>query len=76
MLQLEGYYRWNPVKERLPEQFVSVLIYVPSEKPLPTVKEAYLANGAWVTKIAIFFQEEVTHWMPMPEPPKEVLTDA
>ena len=64
--------QWIPVGERLPQDFVSVLVCIPSEDPLPTVKEAYLANGAWATKMAIFFMEEVTHWMPMPEPPKEV----
>ena len=63
--------KWIPVSERLPQEFVSVLVFVPSESPLPMVKEAYLANGAWATKMAIFFKEEVTHWMPMPEPPKE-----
>lgn len=63
--------QWISVSERLPEEFVSVLVCIPSENPLPTVKEAYLANGAWATKMAIFFMEEVTHWMPMPEPPKE-----
>lgn len=62
--------RWIPVEERLPDEFVSVLICVPSENPLLTVKEAYLANGAWATKMAIFFTEEVTHWMPMPKGPE------
>ena len=63
--------KWIPVTERLPQEFVSVLVCIPSENPLPTVKEAYLANGAWATKMAIFFMEEVTYWMPLPEPPKE-----
>ena len=62
--------KWIPVSERLPEEFVSVLVCIPSENPLPTVKEAYLANGAWATKMAIFFMEEVTHWMPLPDAPK------
>lgn len=68
--------RWIPVTERLPQEFISVLVCIPSEAPLPTVKEAYLANGAWATKMAIFFMEEVTHWMPLPKPPKEVRGDA
>lgn len=37
--------KWIPVTERLPKEFVSVLVCVPTEAPLPTVKEAYLANG-------------------------------
>ena len=66
----QGFGEWISVEERLPDEFVSVLVCIPSENPLPTVKEAYLANGAWATKMAIFFMEEVTHWMPLPEPPK------
>ena len=63
--------RWIPVTERLPQEFISVLVTIPSEHPLPKVKEAYLANGCWATKTAIFPMEGITHWMPMPEPAKE-----
>ena len=64
--------KWIPVTERLPEEFVSVIVCIPCEHPLPMVKEAYLANGCWATKCAIFFDKDVTHWMPLPNPPKEV----
>ena len=67
LLKLREENRWIPVGEQLPEEFVSVLVCIPSENPLPTVKEAYLANGAWATKMAIFFMEEVSHWKPMPK---------
>lgn len=62
---------WVKTGERLPMEFVSVLVCIPSEAPLPMVKEAYLANGWWTTKTGIFPPEDVTHWAPMPEPPKE-----
>ena len=62
--------KWIPVTERLPKEFASVLVCIPSENPLPMVKEAYLANGCWATKMAIFPFEDITHWMEMPEPPK------
>ena len=62
---------WIPVTERLPKEFIAVLICVPKESPLPIVKPAYLANGEWRANLQIFDQEEVTHWMPWPEPPKE-----
>lgn len=40
---------WISVKDRLPEPFVSVLACIPSESPLPTVHESYIADhGAWV----------------------------
>lgn len=62
---------WISVEERLPDEFVSVLICVPREAPLSEVREAYLANGWWASKTAIFQAKDVTHWMPMPEAPKE-----
>lgn len=71
MRELEEKLRWIPVTESLPQEFVSVLVYIPSESPLPMVKEAYLANGLWSTKTWIHSAKDVTHWMPLPEPPKE-----
>ena len=62
---------WIPVSERLPDEFVSVLVCIPSDAPLPTVREAYWANGSWGAKMWIYSADEVTHWMPLPEPPKE-----
>ena len=60
--------RWIPATESdLPKEFVSVLVCIPSDDPLPTVKEAYLADGMWVTKAAYYTQQEVTHWRPMPK---------
>lgn len=61
--------RWIPVTERLPEEFVSVLIYAPGMAPMPTVMEAYWASDCWATKVMILQEHEVTHWMEMPEAP-------
>ena len=62
---------WIPVNDRLPEPFVSVLVYMPGEEPCPTVHEGFISNdGIWQS--AMFRREpgEVTHWQPMPQPPK------
>ena len=61
--------RWVPVNEGKPEEFVSVLAYVPGMAPLPTVYEAYLAKGCWVTRTMILQDHEVTYWMEMPAGP-------
>ena len=62
---------WISVDDRLPEPFVSVLVHMPGEEPCPTVHEGFISNdGIWQS--ALFRREpgEVTHWQPMPHPPK------
>ena len=64
---------WISVTEMLPEPFVSVLAFIPSEEHLPTVHESYIAeHSAWVCILTAerYKTGEVTHWMPMPKPPK------
>ena len=62
---------WISVDDRLPEPFVSVLVNMPGEKPFRTVREGFISNdGIWQS--AMFRREpgEVTHWKPLPQPPK------
>lgn len=63
--------QWIPTHKQMPQEYVSVLVCIPSDAPLPQVKEAYFANGCWASKMWIYREHEVTHWMPLPEPPKE-----
>ena len=65
--------RWIPVTERLPQNYISVLVYIPTAEPLPMVHEAYIGgDGEWHSSIFYGIEnEDVTHWMPMPKPPKE-----
>jgi hypothetical protein len=64
--------QWISVEERLPTPFVSVLVYMPGERPLPTVHEGFLAReGMWYANHFDREPLEITHWMPLPEPPKE-----
>lgn len=63
---------WISVDERLPEPFHSVLVHMPQETPCPTVHEGYRTNdGCWYSAHFVREFDEVTHWMPLPEPPKE-----
>lgn len=63
---------WIPVTERLPQNYISVLVYLQGERPLPTVHEAYIGgDGEWHSSVVYGVEnEDVTHWIPMPEPPK------
>ena len=63
--------RWIPVSERLPEEYVNVLCHLRS---LDRKSEYYsidhlMEDGQW-WKAANSWKYEVTHWMPLPEPPK------
>lgn len=65
--------RWIPVSERLPEKNTPVLVYIPHENPIPM--ELYDGGGDIVWSgigDSLNFAEldEVTHWMPLPLPPK------
>ena len=64
--------QWISVKDRLPEDDVDVVIgwfqKTASNKPFWTVDAAQLTNkvfSGWRV------YPEVTHWMPLPAPPKE-----
>lgn len=65
---------WICVDDALPEPFISVLVYMPGEKPCQTVHEGFISRIEKVWHAGYFDREpgEVTHWMPLPEPPKEV----
>ena len=58
--------KWIPVSERLPKEFENVLVYDSSDG---MVEEAFITrHNEWV---GVPMSDTVTHWMPLPEPPKE-----
>ena len=57
--------KWIPVTERLPEKNGSYLVYVYGE-----VTEMDCWHGKW-HRLRDDYTKAVTHWMPLPEPPKE-----
>ena len=63
--------QWISVKDGLPEPYVSVLVNMPGEKPFPTVRRGFISNdGIWQSAMIRREPGEVTHWQPMPQPPK------
>lgn len=61
---------WISVKDRMPEDDATYLVY--GRNGYGIVFAVYYGDGEWLTcddltNITRF----VTHWMPMPEPPKE-----
>ena len=63
---------WISVKDMLPEPPAQCLVYSGKEHILRRMETATYTEWGWMTPG--YFQE-ITHWMPLPEPPKEVSED-
>ncbi len=64
--------KWIPVAERLPDVFKHVLVNIPGMAPHPTVQEAFREkNGMWYSNGFRYEADDITHWMPLPQPPEE-----
>lgn len=59
--------RWIPVTERLPKHMQPVLVCRNDGK----VEQGYKDVNDW-WKVYGTRTKKITHWMPLPEPPKEV----
>ena len=62
--------KWISVDERLPENFISVLGYMTDAGEFPPVRECYTVGNAFFFP-ALGDIHPVSHWQPMPQPPKE-----
>lgn len=62
---------WISVKDRLPEPHRMVIVYVANRAGWWNIETDFLnLNGSWASN-ADSDWHIVTHWMPLPEPPKE-----
>ena len=52
-----------------------VIVYVRFPDGTGTSTEGRLQDGKWWTRVSPMLEPVVTHWMPFPEPPKEVTQD-
>ena len=62
---------WIPVRDRLPEvggYVVCIAKRNPFSRFMPIV--ARIEKNGWVNPITEQYISEVTHWMPLPKPPK------
>lgn len=62
--------RWISVEERLPEDYEDVVIIMRNGAS-SWYRVAYREYGGWSFGGGRRAPDEVTHWMPLPEPPKE-----
>lgn len=62
---------WISVKDKLPDPYVSVLVYMPESEEFPPVREGFIANGSFYVPV-LFDTPVVTYWMEMPDPPSSM----
>ena len=67
--------RWISVKDRLPDNASDVLAYYDSECEIRIAPVNYY-KGVWYDcvfnrPLDTLGQQKITHWMPLPEPPKD-----
>lgn len=67
--------RWIPCNERMPEENVYVIAWAKRKHHSRAIM-AILINGIWKIGVndcsdGFHVQGEITHWMPLPEPPEE-----
>ena len=65
----DGKPKWIHVTERLPEDICPVLVAF-ADCPVAMLGR-YQDSKWWWEHNSIAFRNEVTHWMPLPEPPKQ-----
>jgi hypothetical protein len=58
---------WISVKDRMPEPNTVVLVYSNKKGVVIDFFDSYLLTGGE----QFLSSSDVTHWMPLPEPPKE-----
>ncbi len=61
--------KWINAKDRLPEAFWPVIVCREKGKGEYVVEQGYKDVGDW-WKVYGTRTKHVTHWMPLPEPPK------
>ena len=63
----DGKPRWIPVSERLPEEEKVVLCHCRAN----IIETLAYYDGLWQGYNGSYMKGFVTHWMPLPEPPKD-----
>lgn len=64
---------WIAVEERLPKPMTDVLIVLADEAHYPVDLGFIDWTGVWRLSGAAAGEMRVTHWMPLPEPPRGAL---
>ena len=58
---------WINASDRLPEELKEVLVVTQSKNGSRNIDKGYRLDGRWIHRGCA----NITHWMQLPEPPKE-----
>jgi polyferredoxin len=61
---------WISVLDKLPDSRTPVIVWAAYWSAWPFV--GHLVHGQWVGERILSEPSAVTHWMPLPDPPKDV----
>jgi hypothetical protein len=67
---------WISVKDRLPDNSNVVLAFdlrISRGINVPKIRFAFLFGNTWHRSEGTGWEMDVTHWMPLPNPPEEVV---
>lgn len=63
--------KWISVEDRLPQEGVSVAVYINEGNGAYWIQTAYLNGGKWRIPGEYVVDRNITHWVQLPEPPEE-----
>lgn len=65
---MDVFHRWIPVTERLPEDMCRAVVWTATEKAMIAIWDGI----DWIAPFEFWkaWGDEITHWMPLPEPPE------
>lgn len=61
---------WISVNDKMPDDETVVLVFAPEDKSEPVWLGYFVSElNVWSDPTGAYIDEEITHWMPLPEPP-------
>lgn len=62
---------WISVEDKQPKEYEEILVYTVWHEAMNIMKAVYIKGGFWQRPGMRRFPGKITHWRPLPEPPKE-----
>jgi len=60
---------WISTSNKLPKNHVTIMFWAVNDNMI-RIGALYAASGKFISDGDKYYKDEVSHWMPLPEPPK------